>query len=77
MTSRWIVPVQSQDGDQAVVAVCFFRPEPFDLAAVGVGGIIANVSETVAKALTSREWFREPGGHCIDCRNPFSPGAAP
>jgi hypothetical protein len=41
------------------------------------GWIIANVSETVAKALTSREWFREPGGHCIDCRDPFSPGVAP
>ena len=33
--------------------------------------------ETVAKALTSREWFREPGGHSIDCRDPFSPGVAP
>ena len=40
------------------------------------GWSIATVSETVAKALASRKWFREPGGHCIDCRDPFSPGVA-
>ena len=40
------------------------------------GWIIANVSETVAEVLTSREWFREPGGHCIDCRDHFSPRVA-
>jgi hypothetical protein len=41
------------------------------------GWSIADVSVTVAKVLTSREWFRDPGGHCIDCRDRFPRGAAP
>jgi hypothetical protein len=36
-----------------------------------------HVTVTVAKALTYGEWFRDRGGHCIDCGDPFSPGVAP
>jgi hypothetical protein len=40
------------------------------------GWSIADVSETVSKVFTSREWFCEPGGHCIGCRDHFSPRVA-
>jgi hypothetical protein len=36
---------------------------------------LPDAGETVSKVFTSHEWFREPGGQCIDCRDHFSPRA--
>jgi hypothetical protein len=69
-------PLKITNGAVGTTSLRSTRRPPRSWTQLCAWGSISDVSETVAKELTSREWFRERGGHCIDCRDHVSPRVA-